>query len=806
VLSWSVIKWKSNYLCKIFILMIFTNIMVLFSPYNSLVIFFINLYLQKIYAMSRHLIHYCLAIAISGFCFACRKPNKENDKMIEMKIDSLLAKMTLVEKIGQTAQRGESSLEDGELSDDVKEAVKNGRIGSFLNVTNPEHVKELQRIAVEESPNGIPLIFGRDVIHGYKTIFPIPLGLAATWNPEMVQKCARIAAEEATTAGIKWTFAPMLDICRDPRWGRIAESPGEDPYLASAMARAYVTGFQGDELSSLTSMAACAKHYAAYGAAEGGRDYNSVVISEQLLRDVYLKPFYAAVQAGVATFMASFNEINGVPSSGNRFLLKTVLRDEWGFDGFVVSDWESVTEMINHGFCSDTMDAARRAALAGLDMEMTSKAYEKYLKSLIQDNIIEEKQLDEFVRNILRVKFRLGLFEKPYTLRDPENKILTGSNLDASKQAAIQSMVLLKNKGNILPLQKGNGKIAVTGPLADAPHEQLGTWVYDSEAKDSRTPLASLREYLGKEKIIYEPGLQFSRQRSKEGFTKAIEAAKNADVVLFFGGEESILSGEAHSRADINLPGAQEDLISKLKETGKPLVLIIIAGRPITISNIIDKADAIIMAWHPGTMGGPAITEVLFGESSPGGRLPVTWPKTVGQIPIYYNHNNTGRPPDDKTFIPIDSIPVGIWQTSLDNTSQYRDIGFKPQFPFGYGLSYTLFEYGNITLSKKAILPDETLEVSADITNTGTKEGTEVVQLYVRDLVGDIVRPVKELKGFRRIHLMPGEQQTVTFLLQTSDLAYHNQNLELVIEPGQFKLWIGWNAEEGLEADFEIKK
>ena len=755
--------------------------------------------------MNRHFFQYGLAIMIALFGIACQDPNSKTERMMERNIDDLLKKMTLEEKIGQTAQRGESSLGNGELPDELKNAVRMGRIGSFLNVTNPEHVKELQRIAIEESPNGIPLIFGRDVIHGYKTIFPIPLGLAATWNPEFVQKCARISAEEATTAGIKWTFAPMLDICRDPRWGRIAESPGEDPFLASVMAEAYVKGFQGDELSDNTSMAACAKHFAAYGAAEGGRDYNSVIMSERLLRDVYLKPFHAAQQAGAATFMASFNDINGVPSSGNEFLLRTILRDEWGFDGFVVSDWESVTEMINHGFCSDTMDAARRAAIAGLDMEMTSSAYEKCLNTLIRDNIITEKQLDAFVRNILRVKFRLGLFERPYTLRSPDDVILSESNLEAAREAAIESLVLLKNQGDVLPLEKDAGKIAVIGPLADAPHEQMGTWVYDGEAKDTRTSLLSLREYLGEDRIIFEPGLEYSRQRSGEGFKKALEAAKKADAVLFFGGEESILSGEAHSRADINLPGVQEDLINKLSDSGKPLILIIIAGRPITLTNIIDKADAVIMAWNPGTMGGPAITKVLFGEASPGGRLPVTWPKTVGQIPVYYNHNNTGRPPSEETFIPIDSIPVGAWQTSLDNTSHYRDIGFKPHFPFGYGLSYTRFEYSNLRLSDEFLRQGEKLEISADVANVGAKEGTDIVQLYVRDLVGDVVRPVRELKGFKRIHLKPGEKQTVTFSLRAEDLAFHNLNMKLVTEPGQFKVWVGKHAEEGLEGDFEIR-
>lgn len=755
--------------------------------------------------MSKPRYKYYLIIAFSLLIVSCHKPYENTQMIIEKKIDSLLAIMSLEEKIGQTAQRGESSLGDGILPESLKETVRQGRIGSFLNVTKAEDVRELQRIAVEESPNGIPILFGRDVIHGYKTIFPIPLGLAATWDTSLVRRCTRISAMEATTAGIKWTFAPMLDICRDPRWGRIAESPGEDPYLASSMAQAYVIGFQNDDLSSPTSMAACAKHFAAYGAAEGGRDYNSVNMSERLLRDVYLKPFHAAQKAGAATFMASFNDINGIPSSGNKFLLQKILRDEWGFDGFVVSDWASVTEMINHGFCRDTLDAARRAALAGLDMEMSSDAYEKNLKYLIQNNIIPESRLDDFVRNILRIKFRLGLFEQPSTLRDPEKVVLTKTNLDMARQAAIQSMVLLKNTNNILPLDKNKIKIAVIGPLADAPHEQLGTWVYDGEAKDTRTPLTSLRQYLGNSRVIFAKGLEYSRQKSTGGFAEALNAAKKADVVLFFGGEESILSGEAHSRADISLPGAQEELITRLYETGKPVILIIIAGRPITLNNIIKKTTAIMMAWDPGTMGGPAITEVLFGEASPGGRLPVTWPVIAGQIPIYYNHNNTGRPPDEETFIPIDSIPVGIWQTSLDNTSQYRDIGFKPQFPFGYGLSYTQFEYSNIRLSDQVMQRNGKLKVFADVTNTGSRTGTETVQLYIRDLVGDVIRPVKELKGFLRVTLNPGQRETVAFILSPDDLAFYNHEMELISEPGFFRVWIGKNAEEGLETTFELK-
>ena len=740
-----------------------------------------------------------LCVFLFGF-----RPDKPLVKdPIERKIDSLIALMSLDEKIGQTAQRGTSSRVKV-LPEELKEAVRKGLVGSVLNVTDRNNVDELQRIAVEESPHGIPLIVARDVIHGYKTIFPIPLGQAATFNAELVERGAAIAAEEATTNGIRWTFAPMIDISRDARWGRIAESAGEDPLLASVMGAAYVKGFQGD-MAAPNKMAACAKHFVGYGAAEGGRDYNSTLIPENLLREVYLKPFKAATDAGVATFMTSFNDVNGVPSSGNKFLLKTVLRDEWRFDGIVVSDWNSITEMIAHGYCADAKDAERKAANAGLDIEMTSTSYERYLKQLIHEGLFTEAQLDEMVRNILRIKFRLGLFKNPYTDRSRDSKILSAPHLAAAKEAATQSIVLLKNNNQILPLSKNVSKIAVIGPLADAPHEQLGTWIFDGQAKDSQTPWQAIQQYLEKEKAKFIPGLAYSRDNSDKDFSKALKLAKASDVILFFGGEEAILSGEAHSRANINLPGAQEKLISELKKTGKPIVLIIMAGRPITLENIIDKADAILMAWHPGTMGGPAVTDILFGAATPSGRLPVTWPKTVGQIPIYYNHNNTGRPADEKTFVQMDKIPVGAWQSSLGNTSHYLDAGFEPQFPFGYGLTYTRFEYTNLRLSDTTLVVNGTITVSADITNVGQRSGTEVVQFYVRDLVGDVVRPVRELKGFQRISLNPGEKKTVTFKLNTTDLAFYNQAMKLVTEPGRFKVWIGAHAATGLEAGFELK-
>lgn len=727
------------------------------------------------------------------------------DDEIEARIAGLIAEMSLEEKIGQTALRGVSSRQSGQLSGELIDAVKAGRVGAMLNVMDKDQVETLQKIAVHQSPRGIPLLFGRDVIHGFRTIFPIPLGIAATWDPAVAEQSSRIAAAEATTYGIRWTFAPMVDIARDPRWGRIAESPGEDPYLAAQLARAYVRGFQGDNLADPRRMAACAKHFAAYGAAEGGRDYNTASVPEGLLRDVYLPPFKAAADAGVASFMSAFNELNGVPCTGNRFLLRTILRDEWHFDGFVVSDWNSISEMIAHGYVSDERDAARRAALAGLDMEMTSATYEQHLAELVQSGIVSDRQLDDFVKNILRVKFRLGLFERAEFDRDRNDVLLSPPHLALARQAAIQSLVLLKNDKERLPLDTSLPRIAVIGPLADAPHEQLGTWTFDGRKEDTQTPLAALRALLGPERVDYAPGLAFSRDRSRDGFAAAVAAAGAADVVLLFVGEEAILSGEAHSRADIRLPGAQEALVHAVAATGKPVVLLILAGRPITLADVLDKVDAVLMAWHPGTMGGPALADVLFGKSEPGGRLPVTWPKSVGQIPIYYNATNTGRPPLAETFVPMDEIPIGAWQSSLGNTSHYLDLGYRPQFPFGYGLGYTTFAYGELRVAPETMPVDGALEVSAEVTNTGRRAGTAVVQLYVRDRVGDVTRPVRELKGFERVTLSPGETRRVTFPLAAQDLAFTNQEMQHVTEPGEFDVWVGGHSQAELHGEFVVE-
>lgn len=719
---------------------------------------------------------------------------------IEHKVDSLLGLMTLEEKVGQMNLRGTSSRSDAELSDSLKDDVRAGRVGSFLNIMNKDHREELQRIAVEESKHGIPLLFGRDVIHGFKTIFPIPLGQAASWNPTLAEEGARISAREASTYGINWTFAPMMDVTRDPRWGRIAESLGEDPYLTSQLAVAMIEGFQGD--FDQYSLAACAKHFAAYGAAEAGRDYNTAQVPEYLLRDIYLPPFRAASDAGVASMMAAFNDISGIPATGNKMTLEKILRQEWGYDGFVVSDWHSVIEMIPHGYAVDEKDAAAKAILAGTDMEMMSTAYEENLIQLVEEGKVPVEVLDERVAAILRVKYRIGLFDDPGFNRNEEGVILSEEHKAAARDAAVESMVLLRNEKNLLPLKSGT-KVALIGPLADAPHEQLGTWTFDGEASTSVTPLQTFREELGAD-LHFVPALTHSRDKNTSQFNEALAAAARTDVILFVGGEEAILSGEAHSRGDITLPGRQEDLIRELSATGKPVILVVMAGRPITFENILQYTDAILMAWHPGTMAGPALYDLIFGLESPSGRLPVTWPKAVGQIPIYYNHYNTGRPATPDEYTPIDSIPVGAWQSSIGNTSHHLDYGYTPQWPFGFGLTYSTVEYSDLKLSQAQMTTDGSITVTALITNSGNRVAKEVVQLYVRDITGSRVRPVRELKGFQKITLDPGESREVSFTLDAGQLAFTTATMERRTEPGEFLLWVAPNAEAGLEAAFRV--
>lgn len=728
---------------------------------------------------------------------ACGTKNTNADLEIENKVEALLDKMTLEEKLGQMNQLSPWDF------DELAGKVRKGEVGSILNYTDSALVNKIQRVAVEESRLGIPLLVSRDVIHGYKTIFPIPLGQAATFNPQIVERGARVAAVEASADGIRWTFAPMIDISRDPRWGRIAESCGEDPYLTSVMGTAMIKGFQGSSLNSPTSMAACAKHFVAYGASEGGKDYNSTFVPERVLRNVYLPPFKAAVDAGCATFMTSFNDNDGVPGTANKFVLKDILRDEWKFDGMVVTDWASAAEMINHGFCADGKDAAEKSVNAGVDMDMVSETFIKNLKRSLEENVVSMQAIDNAVRNILRLKFRMGLFDNPY-IATPQRVKYAEEHLKAAKEAVEQSVILLKNSNGTLPLTDNVRTIAVVGPMADAPYEQLGTWVFDGEKEHTVTPLKAIKEMYGdKVNVIFEPALAYSRDKDRSGIVKAVSAARRADAVIVFVGEESILSGEAHSLANLDLQGAQSELIKSLSAVGKPLVTVVMAGRQLTIGKEVEASDAVLYSFHPGTMGGPAIADILFGKVNPSAKTPVTFPRMTGQLPMYYAHNNTGRPANPTEML-IDEIPVEAGQTSVGCRSFYLDAGDTPLFPFGYGLSYTTFEYSNLKLASDMLTVGGELLVTVDLKNTGRYDGVEVVQLYIQDKIGSVTRPVKELKAFRRVALKAGESTVVSFSLPVSELAFWGYDMTYGVEPGDFRLWVGTSSAEGLSADFTV--
>lgn len=736
------------------------------------------------------------AVVLAASLMGCSQPQDKNTE-IENKVETLLHKMTLEEKLGQMNQLSPWDFED------LAKRVRKGEVGSILNVVNPEEVNKIQKIAVEESRLGIPLIVSRDVIHGYKTIFPIPLGQAATFNPEVVKEGARVAAIEASADGIRWTFAPMIDVARDPRWGRIAESCGEDPYLNAVMGTAMIKGYQGDSLNDPTAIAACAKHFVAYGAAEGGRDYNSTFIPERVLRNVYLPPFKAAADAGCATFMTSFNDNDGVPSTANSFVLKDVLRKEWKYDGMVVTDWASALEMVNHGFCTDGKDAAEKSVNAGVDMEMVSETFIQNLKQSIAENKVSMETIDNAVRNILRLKFRLGLFDNPYVVT-PQTVKYAEKHLQTAKTAAEQSVILLKNENQTLPFTDKIKTLAVIGPMADAPYEQMGTWVFDGEKEHTQTPLAAIKEmYDNKVKVIFEKGLEYSRDKNTAGIARAVNAAYQADAVVVFVGEESILSGEAHSLANLNLQGAQSQLIKELAATGKPVVTVVMAGRQLVIADEVMASDAMLYSFHPGTMGGPAIADILFGKVNPSGKTPVTFPRMSGQVPIYYAQHKTGRPANPTEML-IDEIPVEAGQTSVGCRSFYLDAGNSPLFPFGYGLSYTTFEYSNLSLASDKLTAQDTLSISFTLKNTGKYDGTEVVQLYVQDKVGSVTRPVKELKRFQRVTLKAGESTQVSLSLPVSELAFWGYDMNYTVEPGDFTLWVGTNSAEGLTKDFSV--
>jgi beta-glucosidase len=722
---------------------------------------------------------------------------------IEQRVFSLLEQMSLEEKIGQMNQVNGG---DDFVPDFLRHDLQSGRVGSVLNVVDVETVNEMQRIVMEESRLGIPLLIGRDVIHGFKTVMPIPLGQAATWNPEVVRAGAHISAVEAASTGVNWTFAPMIDIARDARWGRIAESLGEDPYLASALGVAMVEGFQGDDLADKYTIAACAKHFAGYGESESGRDYATTNIPENELRNVHFRPFKAVVDAGVVTLMASFSDLNGVPATGNEFLMRQVLRDEWSFDGFVVSDYNSVHQLAVHGFTENDKESAYEATVAGIDMEMAGQAYSGNLAALVEERRISMSMIDGAVANILRAKFRLGLFENPYT--DPTDFPAHANDtaLQTAKTAALQSVVMLKNENDALPLSAADiTSVAVIGPLADAPYEQMGTWVFDGDPGLSVTGVEGIRRLVGEDlEVRFVRAMETSRSRETEAFDEAVAVASESDVVILFLGEEAILSGEAHSRADINLPGDQAELVRRIQQTGKTVIAVILAGRPLTLTNIVDEVDAILYAWHPGSMGGPAIADLLFGIESPSGKLPATFPKMVGQIPIYYNQKNTGKPPQDSEIVHIDDIDAHASQTSLGMSAFHLDAGFEPLFPFGFGLSYADFSYDNIRNSAAEVVAGETLIISADLTNNSTVAADEVVQLYVRDLVGNVTRPVRELKGFKRVRVEPGQTVTVDFELHSDELAFYGRDNRLMLEAGDFHAWIGGSSTTDLRSEFRL--
>ena len=730
---------------------------------------------------------------------------------VERQIDDLLAQMTLEEKIAQMTQ-----VNGGKVSDDIAEQVRAGA-GSMLNSVGAE-ANYYQRIAVEKSRLGIPMIFARDVIHGFRTIFPIPLGQAATFDPAVVEEGARIAAEEAMQAGLRWTFSPMVDVARDPRWGRVAEGYGEDTYLASVMGAATVRGYQGND--SIVRMAACVKHFAGYSASEGGRDYNSTWIPEVQLRETYLPPFKAAIDAGSLSIMCAFNDLNGVPASGNKHLNVDILRNEWQFDGVLVSDWASLQNMNNQGNSANLKEATKLCVDAQMDMDMESQGYPRHLKELVEEGRVSEETIDNCVRNILRMKFRLGLFDNPYCYTEnPE--YFTPEALAAAQKAAEESAVLLKNNG-VLPIANRQSPITilVCGPMANAPHEQNGTWCFDKDDAMTITPMMAFRELAneGKIRLIEQKGEHWSREFNKENVATLARLAKQADVVLYFAGEESILSGEARCRADLNLPGDQSEQIRAIKATGKPVVLTVMAGRPLCIREDIDRADAVLYAFHGGTMQGPALANLIMGEVAPSGRLPMTFPMSVGQIPFYYNYKMPSRLMAQSPKL-INDIPVRAYQFSLGETSYWLEYGNKPEYPFGYGLTYTTFEYGPVTLSDTVLLtPDSRLpiKVSCEITNTGKRDAVAVPQLYIRDLVGSLTRPLRELKGFQRIEIPAGESRTVSFTITEEDLAYWHLAEGVTLgadgeyafsaEPGDFHVWIAPNAAEGQAAKFTLKK
>jgi beta-glucosidase len=746
-------------------------------------------------------------ICIGLFCNLGLSQGKKGS--IDQKVDSVLNLMTLQEKIGQMNQyngfwnvTGPNPTE-GDAANKY-EHLKTGLVGSMLNVTGVEEVRKVQKIAVEETRLGIPLIIGFDVIHGYKTISPIPLAEAASWDLEAIRKSSEVAAAEAAASGINWTFAPMVDISRDARWGRVMEGAGEDPYLGSKIAYARVKGFQGDDLSAINTIAATAKHFAGYGFAESGRDYNTVDVGTSTLYNIIFPPFQAAIKADVKTFMNAFNELNGIPATGNAFLQREVLKKEWDYKGFMVSDWGSISEMVAHGYAKDGKQAASLAINAGSDMDMESYVYVKYLEELVAEGEVDIIKIDDAVKRILRVKFELGLFDDPYKYCDiKREKEVIGSEAHnaAVLDIAKKSIVLLKNEAQLLPLQKKDLNIAVIGSLAADKNSPLGSWRIAGDDNTAVSVLEGLKNYPNN-KITYQKGVKFTTGENafiketkinttdRSGIKEAVAAAKNKDVVIMVLGEYGFQTGEARSRSSLDLPGLQEELLKAVYAVNKKIVLVLMNGRPLTINWAQEHIPTIVEAWHLGTQSGNAIAEVLYGDYNPSGKLPMTFPKNVGQIPIYYNHKNTGRPTNP-------GEDIVFW-------SHYSDVSNEPLYPFGHGLSYTNFEYSDLQLNTSTMNENDSITVSFTLKNTGKYEGKETIQLYIRDLFASVTRPVKELKDFAMVNMKPGESKTITFKITKEKLQFYTANNKWEVEPGAFKVFIGGSSDTILEADFSV--
>ena len=740
--------------------------------------------------MKKNIVLSIMAVFILTACSHSAKNSTE--KRIDERVDSVMKLMTLDEKIGQMVlYSSDWDVTGPSLKKGYMDEIRKGNCGNIFNAYTAAYTRKLQKIAVEESRLHIPLLFGYDVIHGHKTIFPISLGESASWDLAAIEKSARVSATEAAASGINWTFAPMVDISVEPRWGRVSEGAGEDPFLGSKIAAARVHGFQGDDLTDTLTILACVKHFAAYGAPLAGRDYNTVDMSKRVFLDTYLPPYKAAIDAGAMSVMTSFNELDGVPSTANKYLLTDILRDQWHFKGFVVTDYTSINELVNHGVAANEADAGLLAIKAGVDMDMQGQVYSKYLKQQVKEGLISENLINDAVKRILRVKFMLGLFDDPYKYCNEareKRELYAPEHLAAALDVAQKSMVLLKNDNKTLPLIK-DGKIAVIGELANSKRDLLGSWKAAGDWDFVKTILDEIKSYNGESNTIYAEGCKVLGDDRSE-FQSAIAAARKADKIIMVMGESADMSGEATSRTIINIPGIQSELLEKLKELKKPIIMVLMNGRPLDLSKESGLADAILDVWFPGTMGGKAVTNVLFGEYNPSGKLTMSFPRNLGQVPIFYYEKNTGRP---------------IYLADPKYKSRYIDCPNDPLYPFGFGLSYTTFAYSDIKLSSKELTEKGELKASVNITNTGNVAGEEVVQCYVRDLVGSITRPVKELKGFEKIGLKVGESKVVTFTITPDMLAFHRLDMSFGTEPGDYKLFIGGNSRDVKETGFKLK-